>query len=331
ATAARALPLGELRPMTLETFDGSGQVVHPDVVRVPRDWAAARRFLAITPYPGSDRNLELPSMYASGDVTSWAPPTGLKNPLAHTSGTNYLSDPDVVFDPEARELYLYYRQVTKDRNNIYLMRSADGVHWGASALVLSVRNHEAVSPAVVRTGTRAWHMWTVNAGGAGCAAQSTVVDHRTSVDGVHWSAPRGADLGDAPMWPWHLDVTWIPERREFWALFNGKPEDSCSTPALYLATSVDGISWHTHPTPVIEKGAIPEFKDIVYRATMDFDARSDVVTVWASGAAHLGGSYVWHSAVERFDRVALFSEVDRPVSFRRLDVPGGPPKLMIAP
>lgn len=331
ATAASALPLGELRPMTLVTFDGSGQVVHPDIVRVPRGWAPARRFLVITPYPFSDRKMEEPSLYASGDVAAWEPPSGAKNPLARAAGTNYLSDPDAVFDPDGKELYLYYREVTNSRNRIHLIRSLDGVHWSSPTQVLSAPNHEIISQTVVRSGAREWHMWAVNAGNAGCSAPSTVVEHRTSVDGLHWSAARRTDMRDAPRLPWHIDVTWVPDRREFWALFNGKPEDSCSTPALYLATSPDGITWHTYPSPVIEKGVIPEFKDIVYRATMEFDSRSDVVTIWVSGAAYLGRSYVWSSAVERVDRSTLFAGAERPVSLRRLVAPSSAPKLMIAP
>jgi len=332
ATAATNLPLGELRPMQLQTFDGSGQTVHPDVVRVPRGWAPARRFLAITPYPGSNRTLENPSVYASGEMTAWEPLVGLKNPIAQASGENYLSDPDAVFDPDTRELLIYYRQVTKSKNVIFLVRSGDGVHWGNPVQVLSVPNHEAISPTIVRMGPRDWRMWAVNSGTVGCAAPSTTVDLRTSTDGAHWSSPQRTDFSDAPMLPWHLDVTWIPERGEFWALFNGKPDDSCSTPALYLATSVDGLTWHTFPTPVLEKGVSNELRDIVYRASLEYDSRADVATIWVSGAAYQGGAYVWSSSVERFERSTLFSRIERPpVSRRRIDRLGAPPKLMIAP
>jgi len=317
ATAVEPLSLGSVRHLRLATFDGSGQLVHPDVARVPRGWAPARRFLAVTPYPGGDITRELPSVYASGDPSEWVAPDGVTNPLVRP-WKGYLSDPDLVFEPQRKELWMYYRHVSQ-RNTIFLIVSADGSHWSKPVRLLSAPNHELVSPAVVRVDQGNWHMWSVNAGGGGCSSTTTAVDHRTSTDGLHWSAPKSVGLTgpDEEFTPWHLDVLWVPELSEFWALYNEKPAGSCATPALRLATSPDGITWTTRRTPVLRAGMNSEFKDIVYRSTFEYDARTDMVTLWYSGARRSGDDWTWSAAVERRSRRALFELVDTPEPLRR--------------
>jgi hypothetical protein len=58
-------------------------------------------------------------------------------------------------------------------------------------------------------------------------------------------------------------VQWIPTRNEFWAVYNGKTAGSCTTPAVFLASSPDGVTWRVMDQPVIAKGRVPQFADIV--------------------------------------------------------------------
>jgi len=312
ATAVEPLSSGSVRRLKLATFDKSGQVVHPDVARVPRGWAPARRFLAITPYPDGNIDHELPSVYQSGDLSEWDAPDGLTNPVIRPK-KGYLSDPDLVFEPTRRELWMYFRHVRR-RNAVFLTASPDGKTWSRPVLVASAPNHQLVSPAVVRVGPNDWHMWSVNAGNLGCRNETTSVEHRTSTDGYHWSGPSTVQMsGPDEMTPWHVDVVWVPELLEFWALYNEKPTDSCATPALRLVTSQDGITWKQYPTPVLRAGVIGEFKDIVYRSTLEYDARTDMVTLWYSGArAGSEQGWTWSAAVERQSRTDLFRAVRTP-------------------
>ena len=330
ATAVEPLSLGAVRHLTLATFDGSGQLVHPDVARVPRGWAPARRFLAVTPYPNGDVSRELPSVYQSGDPSEWSAPDGVTNPIVRP-WRGYLSDPDLLFEPTRRELWMYYRHVSR-RNSVFLTVSGDGVRWSKPVRVASARNHELVSPAVVRVAEGNWHMWAVNAGGIGCQSETTTVEHRTSVDGLHWSAPHTVDVsGPNDLPPWHLDVIWVPEAQQFWALYNEKPSGTCATPALRLATSADGITWTLHRTPVLRAGVTREFQDIVYRSTLEYDARTDLVTLWYSGARADGERWTWSAAVERRSRADLFRLVDTPEMSRRTGVSRAPLLLTEAP
>jgi hypothetical protein len=127
------------------------------------------------------------------------------------------------------------------------------------------------------------------------------------MDGEHWSTPAPVQLVQPDLWPWHIEVQWIPSRGEFWALYNAKLAGSCTTPALFMATSPDGLRWTVLSQPVLVKGRIPEFQDIVYRSSLAYEPATDAVTFWYSGARYDGAGYVWSAAVERRPREALFA------------------------
>jgi hypothetical protein len=313
------LPLGEIRLLDLETYDGSGQVVHPDYVRSAAGVFDQAHHLAITPYPHGNASYENPALYASpGRKDVWAVSAGAPNPLVRPTA-GHLSDPDLVFVPESGELRLYYRQASGS-NVVLLTRSDDGRTWSDPVEVARRPSHEIVSPTVVRRKSGEWYMWAVNSGSAGCGASSASVELRRSSDGVRWSEPVPLDFPLPELWPWHIDVQWVSSREEFWAVFNAKTATACTTPAVFIARSTDGVVWDVTGRPVITKGRIPEFEHIVYRSTFDFDPSADVVTLWYSGARYQGSGYVWRAAVERRHREELFAP-SRPALDQSIYVP----------
>jgi hypothetical protein len=299
------LPLDDLRPLTFATYDGSGQVVHPDHALADPELFAATNQLAITPYPFGNAAFENPSLFVSSGSDLWRLLEGAPNPIVRPE-SGYLSDPDIVYVPERSELWTYYRQVTTD-NIIWLVRSTDGRQWSAPLQVLRAPNHSIVSPAVVRRGPGDWWMFSINSGAEGCGARETRVQVRRSSDGVRWAPAIPADLGQPGAWVWHADVQWIASRGEFWAVYNAKTDGGCATPVVLIATSPDGLSWTTAPQPVLVKGRAPMFRDVAYRTTFAFDAQRDAITFWYSGAAYTGGKYVWGAAVERRLRTSVFA------------------------
>lgn len=301
------LPLG---PIALETYDGSGQAVHPDILAAPFGGLDDRSRLAITPYPWGNATMENPSLFAGSERDGWTVPAGVTNPIVRPSG-GYLSDPDIVWNPDGGEMWVYYRHVT-NANHILLVTSRDGVSFSAPTNVASGPNHTIVSPTVVRRSPHEWLMWSVNSGPIGCGAASTTVELRRSRDGVSWSAPSAVALSQPGVFAWHIDVQWIEALGEYWAVFNGKVRGSCTTDALYLATSADGVTWRTYRTPVLRAGVIPELGDIVYRATFAYDAERDLVAFWHSGARYQKGRYEWRAAYERRPRSELFEVVTKP-------------------
>jgi hypothetical protein len=304
-----APPIGEIRLIELSTYEGTNQTVHPDFATAGDDWPAPRRYLAITPYPHSNRFAENPSFYEAFRSVRWSVPPGAANPLDLVPAPSHLSDPDIVFDPDRREFRMYYREVGAE-NLIWLKRTSDAVNWSERTLVVRGYNHEVVSPTVVRRSATDWLMWSVN-GNLGCPGSTTGVDLRRSTDGVTWTPPERTTLSRPGMYAWHMDVQWMGDLGEYWAVFNQKPDTTCNTPALYLSTSRDGLTWNTYPTPLLERGAIPEFEDIVYRSTFSYNPANGVVTFWYSGARHDGIEYVWRTAVQRRLRSDVIADVSR--------------------
>lgn len=299
------VPFDQLIPLDFATYDGSRQVVHPDFVATPGGAFGRPFHLAITPYPFSNPAFENPSLFESDRRSSWTLTDGAPNPVTlPTQG--YLSDPDLVWVPESGELWLYYRQVSAE-NTVHLIRTRDGVTWSDPVPVVHAPNHEAVSPSVVRRAADDWWMFSINSGNGGCEAASTTAEVRRSSDGMQWGAPQPLDLAQAGLWPWHIDVQWIPSRGVFWAVYNAKDSKGCTTPALYLAESADGYHWAVVSRPVVTKGASPTLQDIVYRSTFEYDPVRDAITFWISGARYEGRRYVWGAVVERRARADLFA------------------------
>lgn len=299
------MPFDQLAPVEFATYDGSGQVVHPDYAATPAGAFGRPFHLAITPYPFGNPSFENPSFFDAEQRDRWTVSDGASNPVVRPEA-GYLSDPDLVYVPESGELRLYYRQVTTE-NLVLLTRSTDGRRWTAPIEVARGPNHEIVSPSVVRRAADDWWMFAVNSGPAGCSAASTTVEVRRSTDGVAWGPARTVALEQPDLWPWHIDVQWIPSRQVFWAVYNAKTATACTTPAVYLAESADGMSWTPLEQPVLVKGAIPAFEDIVYRTTFEYDPLSDAITFWFSGARFDGARYAWSAAVERRHRAELFA------------------------
>ena len=300
-------PLNDATLLALATYDSSGQTIHPDIVH--GHGLTEGFWLAITPYPGGDLAKENPSIFRDAAGGTWSVPAGASNPLAVPSASyGYNSDPDIIFNPTDQRLWMYYRTYSA-QNVISVMRSADGARWDKPTIVVSVPSHQLVSPAIVRGAPHApWLMWGVNSGPQGCTAATTVVERRTSADGLTWTAAAPTDLVQPGQVVWHIDVQWIPARLEYWALYNTYPAGSnCATHALYLARSSDGVHWTVSPSPIARSGLIEQFSDIIYRSTFLVDSKGTHVTLWISGATYNDAGYVWRTASVATSTAELFA------------------------
>jgi len=115
---ADAAPVADVHPLSIVTYEGSGQAVHPDFVRLPASWSGDPFRLVATPYPGGNATYENPSLYTGSTGIDWAVPEGVTNPLEQPEIGGYLSDPDMLYDPGANELRIYYRRVTSENETL---------------------------------------------------------------------------------------------------------------------------------------------------------------------------------------------------------------------
>ena len=98
------VPGNALEALTLlatPTYDGSGELVHPDAVAFPQRWQGRRYWVSATPYPTGNPKYENPSIYQGYTSRQMLPPAGVSNPLAQPGAIGgYLSDPDMLYDPD---------------------------------------------------------------------------------------------------------------------------------------------------------------------------------------------------------------------------------------
>jgi hypothetical protein len=294
------------------TYDGSGQLVHPDAAVFPSRWQGKRYWVSGTPYPAGNPRFENPSIYHGRASNEMRVPFGVTNPIVPAPASGYMSDPDILHDPDSDALRMYYRRTTASADSILLSTSGDGVVWSPGRLVLSDTRYSLISPSIVRESATSWRMWTVNASAQGCFSlvDEMVLQQRRSSDGITWSAPVGMTLRVPGRVPWHWDVQYIPAKSEYWALIAAYPEGTtCSHTAVYFARSGDGTTWRVSPTPLLAPGEFEPLRDVVYRSSFHYHDGSDAVSVWFSGARLEGRAFTYAVASARYPYAELLRRV----------------------
>ena len=322
ASASRtvvAAPIFIVEPteMTVPTYDGTGQAVHPDVVQFDQAWHGAKFWMTMTPYAASNQVVENPSILESNDGVNVDVPAGLKNPVipAPRNSKNYNSDPELLYESQTGRLVLFHRYVEQKTNTIHVSTSTDGVNWTRQRAPFWVRAHKAVSPTVApRTDAQA-RMWYVDAGKAGCAAKSTRVYTRTAGDrtgrivDTKWGDETVTDLTIPGYTIWHIKARWVPEKSEYWMLISAYPNahDGCKTDDLFFARSNDGLHWRAYQTPVVRHEARAWTAAAVYRSTFLYDASTDQMSLWLSAR---GTDGAWRLGYARARYASLLSALE---------------------
>lgn len=297
------------------TYDGSGELVHADALVFPNRWQGRRYWVSATPYPTGNPKYENPSIYQGFTSRQMNVPAGVKNPLALPGASGYLSDPDLLYDPDRDELRMYYRHTSGSSDELFLVTSKNGVQWSTPQLVLTGGRYGLISPAIVRESATSWRMWTVYAVAQGCYSLSTemALMQRHSTDGVTWDEPQPVNLSVPRRVPWHWDVQYIPAKQEYWALVAAYPEGTtCSQTAVYFARSADGTNWSVAPTPLLGPGEFAPLNDLIYRSSFHYHEASDAVSVWFSGARLGTGGFHFAMASARYPYAELVRRVSGP-------------------
>lgn len=274
------------------TFDGSGQAVHPGIVRFAAPWHGFRYWMVVTPYPYSDKKIEDPSILASNDGRNWQVPEGLTNPVAQPT-TAFLADGDLLYDSASDQLWLYYvEQNVGSHTRVLRKMSADGVHWSTEEQVINALDYELVSPSVEKIGEK-FYMWSVNSGPVGSCAETMKIEMRTSMDGRTWSAPQAASISTPGYRVWHIEVIDVPAKNEKWMLATASALTvPCVRQTVQLfARSSDGLNWEAFDKVALAPGSGWDSSHI-YRSTLLYDDTRNTIQVWYSGRN--GSTGVWH-------------------------------------
>jgi hypothetical protein len=295
-----AVPLKNAQSfLMIPAYDGSGQETEPQVVSFDLPWHDFKYWMAFSPYPLSDASKENPSIAVSNDGISWEVPPGLVNPLALPSTGAHLADASLFYDSVSDELWIYYIEgsAATKTTQVFKLASLDGIHWQDQGVLFHVSEYIVLSPTVAKV-SGAYYMWTVNGGSAGCTANSSVLEYRTSLDGVKWSDSRPTNLAQSGYIVWHLNVSYVAPKQEYWAAVAAYANGSdCGHTVLFFSKSQDAINWTTYNKVILGPGSTWDDREI-YRSSLLFDSSTDRLRVWYSAASKKG---VWHVGLSEGD------------------------------
>ncbi|MBS1123032.1 MAG: hypothetical protein H6Q90_5260 [Deltaproteobacteria bacterium] len=280
---ARALGLGTDHPadpfldaivttphLTVPTYDGSGQAVHPDVLV-----EGSGAIMAFTPYPFSNNRFENPSLLRTLDGTRFES-VPEASPLVPAPPIDHNDDPDLRRDPVTGEYELLYLETLRpERQTLVALRTTDLATWARhDAIVYDLAHGDSfiVSPAaLVVDGVT--HLYYVD------LIPTARLVELVSTDGRTWdktlAKPVAIDLGVVT--PWHVDV--LRGEQGFAMLISGYDAEFVHQD-LYLATSPDLVSWTLAPTPLLAHTDPALGVESLYRSTGVISG--DKLVVWYS-------------------------------------------------
>ena len=139
----------DINLIMLETYEGSNQAVHPDVLQ----WKD-KTFLVCTPYPYGNNRCENPSVYCGDNLYSLKP--ACSNPIDYPSSKtagSILSDP--CFFLREDKLFICYRERIQSKNDVkyhlHIQSSTDGNNWIDKKTIISsiTKEDPLISPAII--------------------------------------------------------------------------------------------------------------------------------------------------------------------------------------
>lgn len=267
-----AAPYNVPVPAITPTYDGSGQTVHPSVLDFgATGWRGWRYWMGITPYPFENSSYENPSVLASRNGYHWQEPRGITNPIdLYPGGSEYNSDFDIEYDPDADRLVGIWRHFTSGAKRFWMSDSADGITWSTPVEVFtSTLLTRDLSPSLVRVSATQWRCYGLLSSGPGYVAASDPMSTSWSSQVV--CSISGSMVGSA----WHHEVNlgadgvyrMLLNRRDPWNLF------ACS--------SLDGVSWTANTTPILGSRS-GQWDASIYRATFTDHEDGEHYRIWYS-------------------------------------------------
>lgn len=151
----------------VDTGLGNNQGYHPKILSFEKSWNGYKYWMAFTPYPKADSNVENPTINVSNDLFNWRSPNGIKNPLDSPQIPTkeiYNSDSHLLFNKDTNELEIFWRRVEKQKITIFTKKSKDGIHWTKKEIFLNSNNsnnQDYMSPSInYENGT--YQIWYVH-------------------------------------------------------------------------------------------------------------------------------------------------------------------------
>jgi len=244
-------PLETPQELTLPTYDGSGQVIHPSVLYFPDKFGGVYYWMAMTPYPDNDNTKENPSILQSQDGVTWQVPAGVTNPL-DIPETGYYSDTSLVY--AVNKLYIYWANHATSKT--YRVSSTDGTTWTPKEEVTYLQGAD-VKYLGVLNGVSTWIAWNKTVGGQ--------MSRHVSNDGIGFSKalPVSTNLNGEIN---HISV--LPDGNGYHFLAGCAAPNGRGGSALYYGFSDTGTSVLFDINPVLQPTQDTFYASILYTTCM---------------------------------------------------------------
>lgn len=243
--------------LNIPTYDANPNCTHPSVVYFSSGWNGYKYWMGFTPYPAEAR--ENPSIVQSNDGVTWTVPSGLTNPITPSPGGGsaapYLSDIDLVYNPDDNKLYAFYRwsdATSEDR--FYYKTSSDGSTWSSELLVASGLSFFSAAPSFVHKDGYWWLWYTTNNGTASNATPYPMRFRKAKTISGLATAPEVTCTiinDDGTRHNWHDEIRWDATLNQFVGFFCytslAYPTAPNNDGVVYWGTSNDGVTWYLSP------------------------------------------------------------------------------------
>ena len=247
-----ALPLYRKFHLDIPTYDGFGQVVHPDIFF---DQTQQRYVLSFTPYPFNDDSHENPCIAVSDDGIHFREEREGLNPLARPPEKDHNDDPDISLHDGVYSL-VYLETVRPDYQNVVALESTDRLNWERRVLYrqnLAGSGDIILSPAVIWTGETCRCFFVMGNYGRGHCIRCCSGDSLAGLD-FAGAAPVNIDSIPQSLMPWHLDV--FPDGAGGFimllSLVAHNKDGKGGRYFLHIARSRNLTDWKLEPVPVLK-------------------------------------------------------------------------------
>lgn len=261
--------------LTIPTYDGSGQVVHPDVLYFENTWGGYEYWMVMTPYPNTNNVYENPSLVASHDGLSWVVPAGITNPIVPKPTPGFNHDPDMVYNNDTNELWVYYGRNDGISQKWFSLVKVNETFGLSDVIELSNESTGNVSESIIKDGDT-WHMWKVR------DLWTNKVNYCTSVDGITWSEPVEVSLnspfGGVEMW--HINVERITDK---YLMTLSTSSTTAGNLFLAIADVDTPTNFTLFATPIIRPSGGNNWDSTnIYRASTLYNVSTDTLNLYYS-------------------------------------------------
>ena len=284
--------------ISIDTYDGSGQVVHPDVL-----WNNNHIIMGITPYPYYNDKLENPCLYKSYDGLHFSDYMKDINPLVEKPLFDHNCDPDIFFNKKG-ELVVYYIEMLRPKfNKVIALKQVNKSSTFKKATILKYnltkKEPLIISPSIIYESiNNDYIMYFVNNDLKKNRIQSITATKNLSFDKKQTKTPNIKFPSN--YYPWHLDLIKSDDNKYYLLITGYYGNQLNDNYSLFLAESQDLINW-TNNHEILNKKNIP-YKNLkfVYRSSALIS--KNTIAIWYSFSLkqkEKSGSPSWHLAFKK--------------------------------